>query len=471
MQEQELLSAKFQNEEAERAILHAIIFLDSNSLNYIAEKLKPSDFFNEANRIIYSELLKLFEENKKISFLILKDVLKSKNLLDKVGGVEYLVKIQNSLTALENVEYLCDIVKDKALLRKIVRTAYRALEKAKSTENPLDVLVDLESQVIKISEESISKELTHIKDILVDTFYKLSDSFKKQKLISGIETGFIDFDRITTGLHGGELIIIAGRPGMGKTSFGLNIALNVAMNENIPVGFFSLEMSAEQLVLRLLSTLTNIEVHKLRSGFFKEEEWPKIVEGINTLSKLPLFIDDTPGLTPFDIKVRAKKQRNLTGLNLLVIDYLQLINPDRRYENRQQEIAAISRQLKSIAKDLDIPVIALSQLSREVEKRSDKRPQLSDLRESGAIEQDADLVAFLFRPEYYKIKTVKIGNEEKDSEGIAELIVAKQRNGPTGSIFLAFVKNFMTFHNLTLIEQEDYGPIPIDKDEDMFFEE
>lgn len=435
------------NLEAERAVLGAIL-LDNNAINFALEKISFEDFYLDSHQIIFAEIVHLYEAENRFDLVSLKESLQRKNKLDPVGGVAYLASLLDGVPTSANVELYAQIVQNKSILRQLIKASQELVEKGYTEVSEIDELLDFaESGIFKIAERRIGASVSSIRDIIKNTFSSLEELYQREELVTGLGTGFADLDEMTSGFHEGELIIIAGRPGMGKTSFALNIGHHIAVQLEKPILLFSLEMSKEQLVTRLLCSEARISGHNLRRGFVRKESWVNLVQAAGRLSKAPIYIDDSPGISVLDMKAKCRRLKNTVGLSLVIVDYMQLIHERRRFENRQQEISFISRNLKGMAKELEVPVIGLSQLSREVEKRSDRRPQLSDLRESGAIEQDADLVSFLYRPEEYKVTSIKVDGLDIDSAGLAELIVAKQRNGPTGSCLLVFRKDFMQFHD------------------------
>ncbi len=430
--------------EAEYAVLGTMIVQPSFIYRGV-ELLKPEEFFKQEHKALFRFIRDLVAEGytesqlNEISFL---DELKKRNLLEKVGGEEQvLLLVEYALESHEKFESACKIVKDKALLRKIVEIGKFITEKVEETPDP-DLLLDsLEKQVFSLSEERITNSLVHVGEVIPELIKKIEETTKRDEAITGLPTGFYDIDKMTSGLQPSDLIILAARPSMGKTAFSLSIAYNVGLKEGKTVAFFSLEMSKEQLITRLISQDSEIPLHKIRDGFLRPDELKRVVESADRISQSSIYIDDTPGISILEMRAKARRLKSEKGLDLIIVDYLQLMRGIRRTESRQQEVSEISRSLKTLAKELNVPVIALSQLSRQVEHRADKRPQLSDLRESGSIEQDADIVMFIHRPEVYK------KNPEPEEEGLAEIIIAKQRNGPTGTVKLAFIKELTRFEN------------------------
>jgi replicative DNA helicase len=435
-----------QNISAEQATLGSII-LDKDSILSCIEILKSDDFYRNAHQIIYQCALDLFEKNQAVDLVTLTEELNKRKQLEEVGGASYLTTLMSSVPTAANVEYYAKIVKQKAILRKLINHATQIVTMGYEEQEDARILLDkAENLIFDVSQQKVEHSFSPIKDLLTESFEKIEDLYHRDNFITGVPTGFIELDEITTGFQPSELVIIAGRPSMGKTAFCLNIAQNAAMQHKIPVAIFSLEMSKAQIVQRMLCSEARIDTHALRRGRMPEEDWPKLSMAAGRLSAAPIFIDDTAGISPLEIKAKARRLKARYNLGLILIDYLQLIQTGLKIENRQQEISQISRSLKGLARELNVPVITVSQLSRAVEQRSVQKPRLSDLRESGAIEQDADVVAFLYREEYYKPKSNK--------KGIAEVIISKQRNGPTGTLELAFLKEYTRFENLAKTNEE-----------------
>jgi replicative DNA helicase len=433
--------------DAERSILGAIL-LDNDIYPQAAEALRPDDFSLDSHRRIFARITDLSESGRPIDLVTLTEELGRRKEVEAVGGVAYLSALTDGLPQRENIEHYVKIVKDKALLRGLIHAANSAvamaLEQAETTEDILDAA---ESSIFRLSESRIGRGFTGIKDIVTESGLSLDSFYQNGQRITGLATHYDDLDAMTSGLQRSDLVIIAARPSMGKTAFAMNIAENVAVTDNKVVGIFSLEMSREALLMRLLCAHAGVDSHKLRTGFIGREDLGKLARALSRLADSPLYIDDTPALSLHEMRAKARRLQQKTGsLDLIIVDYLQLmatspLGSGRRYENRTQEVSAISRGLKALAKEMRIPVIALSQLSRAPETRTgNNRPQLADLRESGAIEQDADVVAFIFREELYK-------QDDPTLEGKAELIIAKQRNGPTGIVKLAFLKSSTRFES------------------------
>lgn len=433
------------NLEAEQSVLGAC-FLSKYALQKASENLSQESFYNDKNGKIFTTLTDLMEENTPIDLTTVTSYLKKKNQLTEVGGVEYLTEIINFVPTASNIDYYIKTVEESALLRRLIETAEDiAAEGYRTDETVNEILDSSEKRILNIVKNRKSSEFRDIKDVLAKTQSDLERLSENKGEITGLATGWYDFDKLTTGLHPNEFIIIAARPAMGKTAFALNLATHIAMNQDKSVAVFNLEMSAEQLAMRILASVGQLESFKLRTGNLMNNDWKRINEAVSQLSTTNLVIDDTPGITIGEIRAKCRRLASSEkGLALVVIDYLQLISGGKNYgSNRQQEVSDISRSLKTLALELGVPVIALSQLSRSVEGREDKRPLMSDLRESGSIEQDADIVAFLYRDDYYNKEA-----RTEDNTSISELIIGKHRNGPTATVELLFKKNTSTFLNL-----------------------
>ena len=411
--------------------------------------LRPEDFYKKAHQNIFKCILELFEKSRGVDLITLTEELNRKNILEEIGGVTYLTNIINSVPTAANIEHYIKIIEEKSILRNLINNATKIISMGYEEKEDAKILLDkAEHLIFEVSERNLGQSFVPIKEILQDSFEKIENLYHRDEFITGIPSGFDEFDDITTGFQPSELIIIAGRPGMGKTAFCMTIAQYIAVSKNIPVALFSLEMSKSQLVQRMLCSEARVNAHNLRKGRLAESDWPTLSMAAGRLAAAPIFIDDSAGITCLEIKAKARRLKAQHSLGLVIIDYLQLISSSGRVENRQQEISEISRSLKGLARELNVPIIAVSQLSRAVEQRIERRPRLSDLRESGAIEQDADLVVFLYREEYYKTKTEK--------KGIAEVIISKQRNGPTGQVDLAFINEYAKFENLARISEEEH---------------
>ena len=433
------------NIEAEQSLLGAC-FLSKNALQKAGETLLPESFYDEKNGKIYAAMLNLMESRTPIDLTTVTSYLKNHNQLTEVGGVEYLTEVLNIVPTAANAEYYIKDIEESHLLRNLIATAEEIASGGYQPDLTVnDVLDNAEKKILNIVKNRKASEFRSIKDVLAKTQADLERLSENKGEITGLSTGWYDLDKLTTGLHANEFIIIAARPAMGKTAFALNLATHIAMTQPKSVALFNLEMSAEQLAMRILSSLGQLEGFKLRTGNLMNNDWKRINEASSQLSTTNLFIDDTPGITIGEIRAKCRRLASSEkGLALVMIDYLQLISGGKNYgTNRQQEVSDISRSLKTLALELGVPVIALSQLSRSVEGREDKRPLMSDLRESGSIEQDADIVAFLYRDDYYNKEA-----RTEDNNSISELIIGKHRNGPTATIELLFKKNTSTFLNL-----------------------
>ncbi len=432
-----------QNLEAEKAVLGCLMISEEAKIESF-ESIKPEFFYSEAHKTIFLAIRELFEKNEKCDIVILSDHLRKKDLLESVGDIEYLTELVEMLPTAANIDEYLKIVKDKYLLRTIIENATRIITEASGEPEEIDAFIDkAETSIFEISQHRSGKTVYALKELVKDNIDRIEEIHNKRSFVTGIPTGFIDLDKKTTGFHPADFIIIASRPSMGKTAFACNIALNMNAGINkYPVLIFSLEMSKEHLVQRMLCCEARINLMKLRQGMLSEQDMGNILLAAGVLEETPIFIDDTPQLNIFEVRARARRLKASEDIQLIIIDYLQLMKSKTRAENRQQEITEISASLKALAKELDIPVIAISQLSRATEQRENKEPFLSDLRESGSLEQDADLVLLLYREDFYK-------REEEKSSDIANVIIAKQRNGPTGTIELTFLKEYTRFENLT----------------------
>ncbi|MCL0049574.1 replicative DNA helicase [Peptococcaceae bacterium] len=435
-QEQELP----QSIDAEQAVLGSIL-LDKESIYKVMEIINPDDFYSESHRLIYKAMLSLADRDQPIDMITVSEELKKNGSLEKAGGASYIALLAGVVPTARNVEHYAHIVEEKSLKRMLIQLSTKVSAMSYYEEKDVHELIDqAEEALIELRNRCQSKNLTAVNDILVQLFEQIEKMQQNRGKLTGISTGFIDLDNITCGLQNGDLIVLAARPSMGKTTLGLMIALNAAVRLNVPTAIFSLEMSKTQLVQRMLCAEAMVDQQKLRAGFLKDEDWLRLTQAGENLSHAHLYIDDTAILSPREILAKARNLKKDKNLGLIVIDYMQLMQGNRHAENRQQEISDISRSLKGIAKELNVPVLALSQLSRAVEQRQNKRPIMPDLRESGSIEQDADVVMFIYRDEYY--------NPESEKAGIAEIIIAKQRNGPVGKVELGFIKECTKFVNL-----------------------
>jgi replicative DNA helicase len=430
------------NEDAERAVLGAVM-LDKEALGIADQFVKVDDFYRMEHSVVYEVMLYLYENDQAIDGITVAEELERRNSLQRLGGVDFLATLLSTVATSANVEHHAKIVHDKALLRNLITTAGEISTSAFEGSEDTDIILDnAQSKIYSISETRSANQFKAVKDVVPGTFSKINEAFTNKSDVTGIRTHFGDFDRMTAGLQDSDLLILAARPSMGKTAFALNLAYNVAVKEDVPVAIFSLEMASEQLVMRMLCSSGGFNGHDLRKGNLTNEQWPKLTEACSRMSDAPIFIDDTSGISIMEMKAKARRLKQQHDIGLIVIDYLQLMTAGGKVENRQQEISNISRNLKGMAKDLNVPVLALSQLSRAVESRGgDHRPMLSDLRESGAIEQDADVVMFIYREEVYKPEDESVRNK-------ATFIIGKQRNGPIGNFDLHFHKAFTRFGDL-----------------------
>jgi len=433
------------NLEAEKSVLGAIL-IHNEAFNHAAELIDSRDFFRDAHRRIFDRMVALSERNDAIDLVTLKDELQRAGELEEVGGPAYIASLADGVPRSANVEHYARIVKEKATLRSVIHAANRILADAYQAEEDADLILDgAEKAIFEIAEDKIREGFVPLRDLVQSSFATIEKLQQHKGLVTGVPTGFADLDEMTSGLQPSDLVLVAARPSMGKTSFVLNIAQHIGTQTEMTVGFFSLEMSKEQLFMRMLTSEARIDAHRFRSGYLNEKDYGRLSHALGTLAEARVFIDDSASIGVLEMRAKARRLQAEHGLHLLIIDYIQLMQGRGRFESRQQELASISRSLKGLAKELKIPIIALSQLSRAPETRSDHRPQLSDLRESGALEQDADVVMFIFREEQYRTDD---GQPNADTEGMAEIIVGKQRNGPTGMVKLAFIKEHTRFENL-----------------------
>ncbi len=434
-----------QNLEAERAVLGAML-LEKETIPKVLQIITNSkSFYSEVHALIYEGIASLFNENKPIDILALKEDFHKKGKLKEVGGASYLADLVNSVPTTVNVAYYAQIVKEKHILRDLLKTADFIRSLSYDDSQDLDILLDkAQSSIFDITQQRVQTPYRHIKDVLTETFEHIEALYERKEHITGIPTGFAQLDRLTSGFQPSDLVVIAGRPSIGKTSFALNIAEYAGIEAKIPLVIFSLESAKEQLVERLLCSEARVDSHKLRTGFLSEDDWSRLTDAAGVLAEAPIYIDDSANINVLEIRAKARQLKAEHDIKMAIIDYLQLMEGNRRAENRQQQISEISRSLKALAKELNITVVAISQLSRAVEQREDKRPRLSDLRESGAIEQDADLVLSLYREYYY--------SRSSDDEGKAEIIINKQRRGPTDKLDLIFISEYTRFENPELGE-------------------
>lgn len=427
------------NEEAEQSLLGSML-ISPDAISDSVEIVKIDDFYSTANRLVFEAIIGLYNKGEPADPITVAEELKKAEKLEAAGGKPYIHTLVNIVPTAANSKYYAEIVEKSAVLRQLIKVASEIAELGYEVPEDIESVIDkAENLVFAISQKRISEKFTHIKDTLVENFEQIEKLYEKKTKVTGIASGFSDLDSYTSGFHPSDLIVVAARPSMGKTSFALSIAQNIALNEKIPVALFSLEMSRHQLVQRLMCSEGRVDSQNLRTGHLKEEDWAKLSSAVGRLAEAPIFIDDTPNITIMEIRAKARRLVTKQDLGLIVVDYLQLMQGGARSENRQQEISEISRALKILGRELDVPVMAVSQLSRAVEQRTDKRPMLSDLRESGAIEQDADLVLFIYRDDYY--------NRDSEEKGVAEIHIAKHRNGPTGTLKLVFLEHYTRFTN------------------------
>jgi replicative DNA helicase len=431
-----------QNLEAEQAVIGAVL-LQSEALITAMERLRSEDFYSVPHQYIYEAMVDLGESGQPVDLITLTAHLQDKQLIEEIGGVSYLARLAGAVPTAANVDYYAQIVEEKSMLRRLIRTATNIVSDGYANSDEVSILLsDAERKILEISNRRSSSGFVSIRDVLMEVFEKVETLYNtKGQGTTGIPSGFVDLDKMTAGFQRNDLIIIAARPSVGKTAFALNIAQNVGVRARETVAIFSLEMSAAQLVQRMVCAESNVDATRMRTGQLEGDDWEKLTMAIGALSEDQIYIDDTPGITVADIRAKCRRLKKENNLGMILIDYLQLIQGrGKAGENRQQEVSEISRTLKQIARELEVPVIALSQLSRGVEQRQDKRPMMSDLRESGSIEQDADIVGFLYRDDYY--------DKESEKKNIIEIILAKQRNGPVGTVELVFLKNFNKFVSL-----------------------
>jgi replicative DNA helicase len=427
--------------DAERSLLGSVLV---NNENYyrIVESLRPEDFYLDSHRVIFRNMTTLMENSRAIDLVTLQDELLRNASLESAGGIGYLSGLLEGIPYLTNIQNYIEIVRDKSLLRQMINTASKTIAECFDQAEPADVILDQAEQALfNLSEHRTKSGFVAVREMEEDTQKLLTKLYQDKEMITGVSTGFTDLDRMTSGFQPGDLVILAARPSMGKTALALNVAEHVALRKSLPVGIFSLEMSKQQLLMRFLCAESLVDAHKVRTGYIGKDDFRQLIDALALVTRAPLYIDDSSSLTIMEMRAKARRLKAEHGLSLLIVDYLQLMSGYGRVENRVQEISGISRGLKALAKELEIPVIALSQLSRAPEQRQgDHRPQLSDLRESGSIEQDADVVLFIYREEVYK--------RDEENEGKADLIISKQRNGPIGLVKLAFLKQYTKFENL-----------------------
>ena len=438
-------------------VLGCALLSPNDCMGECVEKLKGTNevFYDLRHQTIFSTLTEMYDQRVAIDVITLQQRLKDKQMLDEVGGLAYVSSLPDAVPSAANLSYYLDIVKEKHLLRRMIQTCTEVVGRVYDFEGEVDALMDeVEREVLRISEARVQVHTTTIKELVKKAIGTIEDFHQRQGLLTGVGTGFTDLDKMTSGLHAGEMIVIAARPSMGKTSLAMNIAESVAIEQRLPVGVFSLEMTAESLVLRMLCSRSRVNLRNVREGFLAERDFPKLTGAASKLAGAPLFIDDSSGLSILQLRAKARRMAQQYGIKLFVIDYLQLLHSTaRRAENRQQEIADISNGIKSLAKELGVPVIVLSQLNRELERDKNRKPRLSDLRESGAIEQDADVVGLLYKPSSGDDDDAG-GSEEQDAVPV-NLLIAKQRNGPTGDVNLTFLKSYTRFESAAKVSDDD----------------
>ncbi|MCM8781028.1 MAG: replicative DNA helicase [Candidatus Omnitrophica bacterium] len=433
-----------QNLEAEMAVLGSML-MDENAISVAVESLTKDYFYKDDHKKIFEAIVELYNSNKAVDLITLSDELRRKAILDEIGGVSFLTALVNSVPTPANINHYVNIVREKSISRNLINNATKIISLCYYSEGNIDELVDhAERLIFEVSDRRSNRSYTPLKEIVKDSIETIDRLYQRKEHVTGIPTGFVDFDIKTAGLQFSDFIVIAGRPSMGKSAFALGIAEYAGVTQKIPLAIFSLEMSKEQLVQRMLCSHAKVDAHKVRTGYLAPSDWPRLTAAAGKLSEAPIIIDDTPAISIMELRAKARRLKTQQNIQLIIIDYMQLMHGAGSAENRQQEISEISRSLKALARELNIPVVAISQLSRAVESRADHRPQLSDLRESGAIEQDADVVVLILREEYY--------NPLPENQGIAEIMIAKQRNGPVGTLKLAFIKEYMRFENLARIE-------------------
>jgi replicative DNA helicase len=429
------------NVDAEKSVLGSIL-VNNEHYYRVIESLHAEDFYLDAHRVIFRKMIELIEQSKVIDLITIQDELDRASQLESAGGIGYLAGLLDGIPHLVNIEHYIQIIRERSTLRQLINAANKVMAECFDQADPADEILDRAEQALfSLSEKRIRTGFVSVKEMELPATRLLEKLYTEQEMITGVPTGFRDLDRMTSGLQSSDLVILAARPSMGKTALVLNIAQHVALHKGAPVGMFSLEMSKEQLLMRMLCAESRVDAHKVRTGYLSKEDFRKLIDTLGVTTQAPLYIDDSSTLTVMEMRAKCRRLKAEHGLSLIIVDYLQLMSGYGRVENRTQEISGISRGLKALAKELNVPVIALSQLSRAPEQRQgDHKPQLSDLRESGSIEQDADLVAFIYREEVYR--------PSEENAGLAELIIAKQRNGPTGIVRLAFLREFTRFENL-----------------------
>ncbi|MBP1723605.1 MAG: replicative helicase [Deltaproteobacteria bacterium] len=437
-----------QNIEAEQSVLGGIL-IEPEALSHILEILQEDDFYREGHRKIFSSMVALYQKGTPVDLITLTESLLTRQQLEGIGGASYLTSLADAIPSAVNIEVYARIVREKAILRRLITTTTEIASKSYQFSGEVEDILDLaERSIFEITAAKITPHIYPLSEVIKDSFQTIEALYERKERISGVPTGFTKLDQMTSGFQPSDLIIIAGRPSMGKTAFALDIARNAATLAEIPAVIFSLEMSRQQLAIRMLCSEARVDSYKLRSGFIGERDWPRLTNAAGLLSEAPIYIDDSPALTVLQMRAKARRLKSEKGLGLAVVDYLQLMSGRGGSDRREQEISEISRSLKALAKELNIPVVALSQLNRKVEDRTDRRPFMADLRESGAIEQDADVILFIYRDEMY--------DENSKQKGTAEVIIGKQRNGPIGKITLAFIDQYTRFENLAGADGEPF---------------
>lgn len=435
-----------QNIDAEMAVLGSML-LEDDAIAAAIELIGEEYFYKNAHKKIFSAMVSLFDSNKAADLVTLVDELKKRGQMEEVGGPAYLASLTNIVPTAANIRHYAKIVKEKAVLRNLINTATQIITEGYESDQDADQLIDkAERLIFEITSRKVETRLVPLKEIIKDSIETIDNLYQRKANVTGLPTGFFELDAMTAGLQSSDLIVVAGRPSMGKSAFVSSVAEHLGITEKAPIAVFSLEMSKEQLVQRMLCSHARVDAHKVRTGFLAQPDWPKLTAAAGKLSDALIYIDDSPSISVLELRAKARRLKAQYDIKMIIVDYLQLMQGPAGSENRQQEISEISKSLKALARELKVPLIAVSQLSRAVETRSDHRPQLSDLRESGAIEQDADVVLLLLREEYY--------NPTEENKGLVELIIAKQRNGPVGSIKLAFIKEYARFENLARGEEE-----------------
>lgn len=436
----EMLRIPPNNLEAEQSVIGAML-LEKDAISTVSEIISGGDFYKEAHKLIFESVMELYNRNEPVDLVTISDLLRGKGILETIGGITYLTSLVSSVPSTVNAKYYAKIVEDKSTLRKLIKSSSGTMEKCYEASEDVTSILDIaEKDIFDISQKAMVHDFESLNKILEKGFNEIEKMYKNKGAITGVPSGFYDLDSRTSGFQKGDLVLIASRPSMGKTAFALNVAQYASVRSSYSVAIFSLEMPKEQLAYRMLCAEANIDMLKLRTGDLDDDDWIRLARSAGPLASAKVFIDDTPGISVTEMRSKCRRLKIEHGLDMIIIDYLQLIQGRGKTENRQQEVSEISRSLKTLAKEMEAPVIALSQLSRAPEARSDHRPMLSDLRESGSIEQDADVVFFLYRDEYY--------NRETEKKNIAEVIIAKQRNGPTGVVELAFIGKYTKFGSL-----------------------